>query len=197
MRDDQGVSERASATATFLFTDIEGSTALLKQLRERYAEVLADQEPGWMAWADGYGHLWWSSDASTTLSRMSPASGAVTYSHLPGDSNPFIVAVAGDTVWTGDLGSGGPSDNPRVFRVDAVSRAELPPVELPGTLPENGRVFGVAAASAHVWAATPAARSIWKIDAKTNAVERIQLGHSPVGVTASGDDVWVTVGENE
>jgi len=34
------VSEPASATATFLFTDIEGSTALLKQLRQRYAEVL-------------------------------------------------------------------------------------------------------------------------------------------------------------
>ena len=42
IRDDCGVSEHVSATATFLFTDIEGSTALLKQLRERYAEVLAD-----------------------------------------------------------------------------------------------------------------------------------------------------------
>jgi len=36
------VSEPASATATFLFTDIEGSTALLKQLRQRYAEVLVE-----------------------------------------------------------------------------------------------------------------------------------------------------------
>jgi class 3 adenylate cyclase len=42
MRDDRGVSEHVSATATFLFTDVEGSTALLKQLRERYAEALAD-----------------------------------------------------------------------------------------------------------------------------------------------------------
>src|SRR5262245_5448062 len=42
MGDDLHVSEPASATATFLFTDIEGSTALLKQLRERYPEVLAD-----------------------------------------------------------------------------------------------------------------------------------------------------------
>src|SRR5262245_20788737 len=41
-RDDLHVSEPASATATFLFTDIEGSTALLKQLREQYAEMLAD-----------------------------------------------------------------------------------------------------------------------------------------------------------
>jgi DNA-binding SARP family transcriptional activator/class 3 adenylate cyclase len=32
-----------SGTVTFLFTDIEGSTRLLKQLRERYGEVLADQ----------------------------------------------------------------------------------------------------------------------------------------------------------
>jgi hypothetical protein len=29
MRDDRCVSEHVSATATFLFTDIEGSTALL------------------------------------------------------------------------------------------------------------------------------------------------------------------------
>jgi class 3 adenylate cyclase/streptogramin lyase len=31
-------------TVTFLFTDIEGSTALLKQLGDRYGEVLADQQ---------------------------------------------------------------------------------------------------------------------------------------------------------
>ncbi len=42
MRDDRGVSEHRAATATFLFTDIEGSTALLKQSRERYAVALAD-----------------------------------------------------------------------------------------------------------------------------------------------------------
>src|ERR671937_711593 len=33
-----------SGTATLLFTDIEGSTRLLKQLRERYAEVLAEHQ---------------------------------------------------------------------------------------------------------------------------------------------------------
>ncbi len=30
-------------TVTFLFTDIEGSTQLLSQLRDRYASMLADQ----------------------------------------------------------------------------------------------------------------------------------------------------------
>ena len=34
--------ELPSGAVTFLFTDIEGSTRLLKQLRERYAEVLAE-----------------------------------------------------------------------------------------------------------------------------------------------------------
>jgi YVTN family beta-propeller protein len=33
-----------SGTVTFLFTDIEGSTRLLKQLRERYGDLLADQQ---------------------------------------------------------------------------------------------------------------------------------------------------------
>ncbi len=34
--------DATSATATFLFTDIEGSTQLLTRLRERYAELLAE-----------------------------------------------------------------------------------------------------------------------------------------------------------
>ena len=38
------VSDLPSGTVTFLFTDIEGSTRLLKQLRERYADVLADHQ---------------------------------------------------------------------------------------------------------------------------------------------------------
>jgi class 3 adenylate cyclase len=36
------VTEPPTGAVTFLFTDIEGSTRLVKQLRERYAEVLAD-----------------------------------------------------------------------------------------------------------------------------------------------------------
>src|SRR3954465_14336517 len=35
------MSERPSGTVTFLFTDIEGSTELVRRLRERYADVLA------------------------------------------------------------------------------------------------------------------------------------------------------------
>jgi DNA-binding NarL/FixJ family response regulator/class 3 adenylate cyclase len=38
------MSERPIGTVTFLFTDIEGSTQLLKQLRERYGSVLADHQ---------------------------------------------------------------------------------------------------------------------------------------------------------
>jgi class 3 adenylate cyclase/streptogramin lyase len=143
--------------------------------------------PFWMAWADGSGVLWWSSDESARLTRLTLATGAVDYSNAPEDSNPFAVAVAGDTVFSGDL------DNPRVLRVNAVGREQLPPAELPGISPAEGAVLGVAAASGYVWAATPEAQSIWKIDARTNAVERIRMAYFPVGVTASGADVWVTV----
>ena len=38
------MSDLPSGAITFLFTDIEGSTRLLKQLRERYAEVLAEHQ---------------------------------------------------------------------------------------------------------------------------------------------------------
>ena len=34
--------ERPTGTVTFLFPDIEGSTRLLQQLRDRYGEVLSD-----------------------------------------------------------------------------------------------------------------------------------------------------------
>jgi class 3 adenylate cyclase len=38
------MADLPSGTVTFLFTDIEGSTRLLKQLRERYGEVLAEHQ---------------------------------------------------------------------------------------------------------------------------------------------------------
>ncbi len=38
------MSELPSGTVTFLFSDIEGSTALLRRLRDRYGQVLADHQ---------------------------------------------------------------------------------------------------------------------------------------------------------
>jgi class 3 adenylate cyclase/streptogramin lyase len=152
--------------------------------REKFALAT---HPFWMAWADGSGVLWWSNDESTKLTRLTPATGAVNYSSAPQDSNPFAVAVAGDTVFSGDL------NNPRVLRVNAVSREKLPPAELSGVSRDQAPVVGLAAASGYVWAAMPGAQSVWKIDARTNTVERIRMAYFPVGVTASGADVWVTV----
>jgi class 3 adenylate cyclase len=36
------MADQPSGAVTFLFTDIEGSTRLVKQLRERYGEVLRE-----------------------------------------------------------------------------------------------------------------------------------------------------------
>ena len=48
---------RPTGTVTFLFTDIEGSTRLLEQLRGRYAEVLADHRSIMRdAFAEWHGH---------------------------------------------------------------------------------------------------------------------------------------------
>src|SRR3989442_277889 len=38
------MAERPRGTVTFLFTDLEGSTRLLKQLRDRYGEVLGEHQ---------------------------------------------------------------------------------------------------------------------------------------------------------
>ena len=48
-------AELPSGTVTLLFTDIEGSTALLKQLRDRYGEVLADHRRIMRAAFDAHG----------------------------------------------------------------------------------------------------------------------------------------------
>jgi class 3 adenylate cyclase len=37
-------AERPTGTVTFLFTDVEGSTRLLKELRDDYATALADHQ---------------------------------------------------------------------------------------------------------------------------------------------------------
>jgi class 3 adenylate cyclase len=39
----QSRSELPEGSVTFLFTDIEGSTELLKQLKDQYTSLLADQ----------------------------------------------------------------------------------------------------------------------------------------------------------
>src|SRR6266542_3696789 len=38
------MAQRPRGTVTFLFTDVEGSTRLLGQLRERYGSVLAEHQ---------------------------------------------------------------------------------------------------------------------------------------------------------
>jgi class 3 adenylate cyclase len=38
------VTTTAAGTATFLFTDVEGSTLLLKRLRDRYGSVVREHE---------------------------------------------------------------------------------------------------------------------------------------------------------
>jgi YVTN family beta-propeller protein len=49
------ISELPSGTVTFLFTDIEGSTRLIKQLRDRYGEALADHQRILRGTFDEYG----------------------------------------------------------------------------------------------------------------------------------------------
>ena len=40
----RGMAEIPTGAVTFLFTDIEGSTRLVKQLRDRYGAVLVDHQ---------------------------------------------------------------------------------------------------------------------------------------------------------
>ena len=47
------LDESATTTLTFLFSDVEGSTALLRRLRDAYSAVMGDHERLLRAaWAD-------------------------------------------------------------------------------------------------------------------------------------------------
>src|SRR5919201_75172 len=84
-------AELPSGTVTFLFTDIEGSTSLLKQLRDRYGDVLAEHQrllrhsvrlqgtPGRTAFGCAYG--WGSIPASQSSAVNATSASAFTVRH--------------------------------------------------------------------------------------------------------------------
>ena len=90
------LSERLTGTVTFLFTDIEGSTDLLKQLRDGYAEVLAEHETVLRAAIDQAG------------GHVVDTQGDALFAAFPRAGSAVAAAVAGQralaaTPWLGDV----------------------------------------------------------------------------------------------
>jgi streptogramin lyase len=188
-----------SGTVTFLFTDIEGSTRLLKVLGDRYGDVLAQHERilrgldgGGLAWSADYGDLWTNSFADGTVTRLHPATRRVQTVRSVA-INPVVPIVDESGVWTGDW------SRPQVVHLNAVGPAQPKHIRLPiqnkKLCPRVSCVWRLAAGAGYIWATTPEDRALWRIDPKTDkvTVTRISLPYSPAAVAADDDDVWVTV----
>ena len=100
--------------------------------------------------------------------------------------NPATIVVEGDSAWVGDWAL------PEIARLPAVGSGRARRVALRTNISGAG-VTAVAAGAGSVWATRPGDGAVWRIDPKTRRVTRIPLGHSPWGVAAGDDELWVTV----
>jgi class 3 adenylate cyclase/effector-binding domain-containing protein/streptogramin lyase len=136
-----------------------------------------------LAWSDGYGDLWMSNFDAGTLSRLHAATPLETVESAV--ASPSSLVVYGDTVWVADWAG------PQVARLPAVGSGPAHSIDLART--RDFGVWNVAAGAGFVWATTPRNHALWRIDPKTNDLERIGIPHLPSGVTVGDDELWVTV----
>ena len=137
-----------------------------------------------LTWSEAYGDLWILNFANGSLTKLHPATGAVTTVNEAA-YDPGFAVVDGDVVWVADWSA------PRVVRLHAVGEASPQSVYLPAS-PLVG-VWSIAAGAGAVWATTPRAGALSRIDPNTNAVTRVRVPYLPTGVATDGNDVWVTV----
>jgi streptogramin lyase len=151
----------------------------------RRTMLLTHGPPAGLQWSEGYGDLWMENFADGSLTRLHAATGART-TVLNAAFNPAFGVVNGDRVWVADWSA------PQVTRLRAVGKAHPRRILLPTDNPLGG-VENIAGGAGGIWATMPAAGELWRIDPRTSTVTRVRLPYLPTGVTADGNDVWVTV----
>jgi streptogramin lyase len=158
-------------------TEVDPQTGVQRSIRVD-ARVVS------LAWSDGYGDLWMSNFDFGSVSRLHAATRVVrTVDGVA--NNPAVIAVDGDTVWVADW------NTEHVARIDAVRSSASHTIVLSASNFKG--VWYIAAGAGAVWATTPRDGALWRIDPETNDVTRITVAHSPTGVAANADGVWVTV----
>ncbi len=158
-------------------TEVDPQTGVQRSIR-------VGARVAWLAWSDGYGDLWMSNFDFGSVSRLHAATRVVrTVDGVA--NNPAVIAVDGDTVWVADWST------EHVARIDAVRSSAAHTVALSASNFKG--VWYIAAGAGAVWATTPRDGALWRIDPETNDVTRITMAHSPTGVAANADGVWVTV----
>jgi len=138
-----------------------------------------------LAWSEGYGDLWLTNFADSSVSRLNAETEEPKTFASVGES-PGALAVEGDAVWVGDWNA------PAVLRLPAVGTKRLERIALPLTARPGG-ITSVAAGAGGIWAAVPDDRAVWRIDPKTNRPTRIGLQYHPWGVAVGDDGVWAVL----
>jgi hypothetical protein len=132
-----------------------------------------------------WGDLWVNNFDQGSVTRLDAAMGAVQLVDAVASSPSFPI-VAGKSVWLGDW------DIPEVVRLRAMGSPSPQHIRLPAHNQAAG-VWSVAEGGGYVWATTPRDHALWRIDVKTDAVTRVPMPYLPTCVTATADEVWVTV----
>ena len=139
-----------------------------------------------LTWSAGYGDLWITNCGEGSVSRLNARTKVETPFELP-INNPCPVAVQGDSVWVGDW------ETPYVTRLPAVGFGRPQRIRLHMKAHPAG-VTQLAAGDGAIWATSPDAHAVFRIDPKTNRVRRIPLRFAPWGVTVADDGaIWVAL----
>ena len=141
---------------------------------------------GAFAWDAAHGDMWTNNIYSRTMTRLDAKSEASAVIRTA-TGRPVFPAVADGAVWVGDWLS------PQVDRVDTTGSRTPRVIDLNTADQSSAGVWNVAAGGGYVWATTPSDGTLWRINPHTNAVTRIPISDTPIGVTANAGSIWVTV----
>jgi YVTN family beta-propeller protein len=130
--------------------------------------------------AYGDGSIWAVDSTAGTLSRIDPATRAVTQ-QIPVGSAPAAVTVAGHDVWVANSGDA------TVSRISTTANAVVQTISV-GNVPS-----AIAGGPSGVWVANQGDGTVDQLDVVTGAVTRrdVPVGAQPDGIAVGADAVWV------
>ena len=129
--------------------------------------------------AVGEGAVWISNEASGTVSRLDPASGALQT--ITVGNGPAGIAVGEGAVWVANAIDG------------TLSRINPGDNSVAAAIPVGHGPSGVAIAAGSVWVTNRYDGTVSRIDPSANHVtDRIRVGETPGGIASDGSDIWVS-----
>jgi YVTN family beta-propeller protein len=138
--------------------------------------------------ADGGRGLWVGSFEESELVRVDPTTLQIKERlQLPGETAPFVAAGAGSLWVTQPPPALDPSVPSAISRVSLLNSMIQNTFTCPAGVLPGQIAFGEGAA----WVANVGDGTVWRIDAATEAIDRIQVGSQPTDVAVGFGSVWV------